>query len=220
MIINDRLNFILLALSTAFAVAHLYGLQYGLFPSKPLIKAPVVIFLCIYAFMNSEGRTRLFLCVALLFSDLGDIFLAMEPSFFLHGLISFLVAHLFYIALFLRHKEDAVEKRHILIGIAFAAYGVCLVAFLYPSLGTMAIPVMVYAIILILMGVTANMGAFGTPMVALGALSFILSDSGIAVNKFHMPMEWLGYITWPLYVVAQFLIVLGATKKYREGARG
>ncbi len=219
MIAEGRRNILLLGLSLAFAAAHLFCQQYGVFPAKPFIKAPVVLLLCVYGFLNSEGRVRFLLCLALLLSDLGDIFLALESKYFLHGLVSFLIAHLFYIALFLKHRKEGIKGHHIWVALVFAAYGVGLVSFLYPSLGTMAVPVMVYAIVLIGMGVTSNMGAFGTPMVAFGAVSFILSDSGIAINKFYMPVEWLDYVTWPLYVLAQFWIVLGVTKKFREGGR-
>jgi len=211
---------LLLGGSLVFAIIYLFALPYGLYPAKPFVKAPAVLLLCAYAYLHCEGRERLLLCGALLLSDLGDIFLALEPGFFLHGLISFLVAHLFYIALFLRYREGSLSARHIFISIGFVIYGIGLVYWMYPSLGSMAVPVMVYAAILLGMGISANMGSFGTPMVALGALSFIISDSGIAIDKFHMPVEWFGYVTWSLYVLAQFLIVLGVTTQQRVGSYG
>src|SRR5699024_4871616 len=44
---------------------------------------------------------------ALFFSWLGDIFLMGPEAFFIPGLIGFLIAHLFYISLFVRWKQIA-----------------------------------------------------------------------------------------------------------------
>src|SRR5690625_7519830 len=41
--------------------------------------------------------------VALLFSVVGDVFLMLEDKWFVHGLASFLMAHLFYIGGFLTY---------------------------------------------------------------------------------------------------------------------
>src|SRR5690625_7893360 len=41
--------------------------------------------------------------IALLFSVVGDIFLMLEDKWFVHGLASFLVAHLFYIGGFMTY---------------------------------------------------------------------------------------------------------------------
>src|SRR5690625_6872640 len=41
--------------------------------------------------------------VALLFSVVGDVFLMLEDKWFVHGLASFLMAHLFYICGFLTY---------------------------------------------------------------------------------------------------------------------
>ena len=198
----------ILGLSLAFAAGHFFGLQYGLFPAKPFIKGPVILLLALFAFFNTEGRTRLLLIPALILSSIGDIFLALPPRFFVHGLVSFLIAHLFYIVLFLQFRRPTLTAKDGFVALGLTLYGIGLVALLYPSLGPMTVPVIVYAGVLLVMGFSASLCAFPAPMIFIGALVFISSDSGIAINKFLMPLEWLGYITWSTYVLAQFLIVL------------
>jgi len=202
----------ILGLSLAFALVYTYCLQYGLYPSKPFIKGPVILLLALFAFLNTEGRTRLLLTLALILSSVGDIFLALPPSYFVHGLISFLIAHLFYIALFLRFRRPALTAKDGLVAAGLALYGIGLVAFLYPSLGPMTVPVCVYAAVLLGMGFTSSLSRFPLPLLFIGALIFISSDSGIAINKFIGAGEWLGYATWSTYVVAQYLITLSVVK--------
>ena len=68
---------------------------------KPIPMAVAMLFVAVRA--NSAGgvaRNDLLLLAALLFSLGGDVFLMLPGNYFIPGLASFLVAHLFYIALF------------------------------------------------------------------------------------------------------------------------
>ena len=57
------------------------------------------------------------------------------------------------------------------------------------------------------------------PMLALGALLFVLSDSVLAVNKFvcHIPKAWL-FIIIPYYL-AQILLFAGAFRRMKTAGR-
>jgi len=204
--LRDKL---LLGLSLLFAAVYTYGLQWGLYPEKPFLKAPVILLLAAYAFLNTQGRTRLLLTSALVLSSLGDVFLALPPQYFVPGLVSFLVAHLFYIGLFLGFRRPSLTLRDMAVGGILALYGIGLVSWLYPNLGSMTGPVIAYATVLLLMGFAARLSGFGPSTVFIGALIFIASDSGIAITKFAGAGEWLGYFTWSAYVLAQYLIVFG-----------
>ncbi len=212
----SKRDYFLLGLSLLFAIGHFYGLQFGLFPAKPFIKGPVILLLALVAFLNTEGRTRILLTIALMLSSIGDIFLALPPAYFIHGLVSFLLAHLFYIALFLGIRRPQLSARNGVIAAGLAVYGVALVSWLYPSLGPMAAPVIVYAGVLLIMGFTASLCDTPKPIVFIGALVFIASDSGIAITKFADAGAWLGYFTWTAYVLAQYLIVLGLISRQEK----
>ena len=207
---------VLLGLSLLFAAVYTYGLQWGLYPEKPFLKAPVILLLAVYAFLNTQGRTRLLLTFALVLSSLGDVFLALHPKYFVPGLVSFLVAHLFYIWLFLGSKQRSLTVKDMTVGGILALYGIGLVSWLYPNLGPMTAPVIAYATVLLIMGFTARLGNFSGSIVFIGALIFIASDSGIAITKFAGADEWLGYVTWSAYVLAQYLIVFGVVRGAKQ----
>ena len=209
-------NKTLLGLSLLFATVYTYGLQWGFYPEKPFLKAPVILLLAAYAFLNTQGQTRRLLTSALVLSSLGDVFLALPPKYFVPGLVSFLVAHLFYIWLFLGSRQPSITLKDIAVGGALALYGIGLVSWLYPNLGSMTGPVIAYATVLLLMGFAARLSNFGGSTVFIGALIFIASDSGIAITKFAGADEWLGYVTWSAYVLAQYLIVFGVVRGAKQ----
>ena len=72
-------------------------LQHQVF--KPLAMALAMVAVAKASGPGAASRPRLLLLAALACSLVGDSFL-MFPGFFIPGLVSFLIAHLFYIALF------------------------------------------------------------------------------------------------------------------------
>ena len=87
----------------------------------------------------------------------------------------------------------------------------------------MLVPVLIYALVLLVMGIWAHKRRGATTassfmMVATGAILFVLSDGLIAVNKFafEVPAEQL--LIMSIYMTAQYLIVQGLIKheKFRH----
>ena len=88
---------------------------------------------------------------------------------------------------------------------------------LYPGLGGMLIPVMVYAIVLLTMGTWAHKRRGATAnasfrYVSAGVILFVISDSLIAVNKFAFEVPGERLLVMSTYIAAQFLIVQGLLK--------
>jgi uncharacterized membrane protein YhhN len=73
----------------------------------------------------------------------------------------------------------------------------------------MAIPVYIYMAAIMLMGIFASLRASKNDFTLYGAISFIVSDSIIAINKFMMPVPAADYIVMITYYLALFLIVYG-----------
>ncbi len=168
------------------------------------------------------NRERVLLLAALLGSLAGDVFL-MLPGLFIPGLVSFLLAHVFYIALF-RQGVPWFGQRTALA--AALALGAGMYAFLWwgglPA--ALRAPVAAYVLVIALMAAQAwgRWAALpGRPalLVALGACFFMLSDSLLAVNRFVTPLP--GAQVWVLstYYAAQVLIVVGM-RRTGEGVRG
>jgi uncharacterized membrane protein YhhN len=92
--------------------------------------------------------------------------------------------------------------------------------------GALRIPVLLYSIVLVGMGVAAVdlMARFPQPFaarVAVGAVLFIISDATIALDAFaSLDLGvWEGVIVMGTYTVAQFLIVTGFVSGLREQTR-
>jgi uncharacterized membrane protein YhhN len=162
------------------------------------------------------------LLTGLFFSWLGDVFLLFEYKhalFFIFGLVSFLTTHIFYIVYFLRiqsEKTSMLKKQPVLIALVLA-YGITLVWQLYPHLGDLKLPVILYATVIcsmllcslhIFLKVNKKAAAF----YLLGAAAFVISDSLLAINKFYQPFAYAGVLIMLTYCAAQFFIVTGYTQ--------
>lgn len=149
--------------------------------------------------------------LALLFSAAGDVFLALDrDGLFVQGLSSFLLAHLVYLWQFLRRRSrlsDLPFSRKWVVGGIVALVLIMLVV-LTPHLGALLVPVYAYMAAIAAMALAATLLP-GRALVMLGALSFLLSDSLIALDKFIAKIPVVGPVIWLTYLLAQSLIVLG-----------
>ena len=89
-----------------------------------------------------------------------------------------------------------------------------LVVVLYPRLGELRLPVVVYAGVLMFMVLNAlfrfrRTNAQSFWMSFAGAVLFMLSDSILAINKFLEPVPNAGLLVMSTYLAGQFLIVRG-----------
>ena len=160
------------------------------------------------------------LLAALLASLAGDMFLMLPANWFIPGLASFLVAHLFYVSLF-RSGQVWFPSRRALV--ATLAFGVAMLAFLWGGLGNNALNAAVAAYVAVIALMAAQAIGRATVLrdaqsiaVALGACIFMLSDSLIAVNRFVTPIPLAGLWVLSSYYLAQILIVLNSTTQSDE----
>lgn len=186
--------------------------------TKPLIVITVAGYF-FYAAKNVQSRLKIWIGSALLFSWGGDILLMFQDKkslFFLLGLSSFLLAHIFYI-IFL-HKVRLAEKikPRLWTLLVVAVYYSVLIAFLSPWLGDMRLPVRVYGMVISFMLLLALHLLFLTNRkaglyIAIGAILFVLSDSLLAINKFYQPFEAAGFLIMLTYGLAQLFLIIGAS---------
>jgi uncharacterized membrane protein YhhN len=185
---------------------------------KPFLMTSLLFY---YLFSTDPVNRSRALVLAIVFSFAGDVML-MQPTYFIEGLIAFLVAHVLYIFAYrqLQHDEtinalQGLQRVRLAFPIVLAGTG--LVVILYPVLGALKIPVIIYATALTLMTLNA-LFRFGRTssasfwMVFGGAVLFMLSDSLLAINKFLSPLTLGGFFIMLTYVTAQFLIVKGLLK--------
>lgn len=166
---------------------------------------PLLIPILISYYTWSVNKKNWLFIAGLVLSFFGDLFLMFSGGF-IAGLTSFLIAHILYILTF---KELFRNKNLLLIPfILIFIIGLC--AFLYPHLGTLKIPVILYAITI----GTMLYVALGTNIkwVIIGAGLFVLSDSILAINIFFQKSLLGSLAVMITYVIAQYFLVKGIIK--------
>lgn len=187
--------------------------------SKPLLMPSLGLYYFLSVKWNS---TTALVLAAIFFSFLGDSFLMYESKnelYFMLGLGSFLLAHIFYAIAYPKHREDRendqlANVQIIRMAIPVLMAGTGLIVILYPALGELRVPVVIYALVLMFMVLQAlfrykKTSARSFVMVFAGAVLFMVSDSLLAVNKFLQPILWEGFLVMSTYITAQLLIVQG-----------
>jgi len=155
-------------------------------------------------------RNALVKCVwaALVFSWAGDLLLMGDgETFFVLGIAAFLGAQICYIIGFRPYAALGPLSRRPWLALPYVAYGVGLLALLLPGLGSLTVPVVVYATALVTMAVLST-GV--SPAAAIGGAFFLLSDSLIALTELSDVLpDGAGVLIMPTYVVGQLLLVVG-----------
>ena len=188
--------------------------------TKPLI----MLSLAGYYLAKVEQRDNQFLR-ALFFCWAGDVLLMFQTEgemFFMLGLVAFLLGHMLYIFCYRRMRWSDSSKGLLVpqkIRYAFPVVlaATSLVTILFPYLGGLKGPVLIYALVLMFMVLTAlfrygrtTTGSFW--MIFAGAALFMISDSLLAINKFYSPVPQSGLAIMSAYIGAQYLIVRGVLK--------
>jgi len=223
MSVKSRWIFWLLAL---VAMADLYFVYSGS-PYRWITK-PLLMPLLVFGYLrelNSRSFFSLLMTAALFFSWMGDILLMFDiadPLFFILGLVSFLVAHILYIVYFSRIRSATMSflKKRPLMLLVIVAYTIELLYLLWPGLGDMKLPVVIYAAVISTMLAAAAWQYHKLPnstawLFIAGALLFVLSDSALAINRFREQFAGGGVFVMLTYVSGQTLLVLGSIAHLR-----
>jgi uncharacterized membrane protein YhhN len=193
-----------------------------------VLKALIIPVLMVVLIVNvrlRENKMHGLVLAGLFFSWAGDIILGIpgnNPGIFIAGLASFLIAHIMYFTVFTITPGKGVitgNKWYLLIPVIVT--GIMLVGFLFKDLDGMRFPVIMYATVILTMVAGAinrleKVNRTSYVLVLAGALLFLISDSSIAINKFGHPFRLSGMLIMSTYIAAQYLIVTGYIRQYRE----
>ena len=212
---RNKSRYFFIGFSTFYLVLLLFNQEYITFWLKPLL----IPILSILVLLEKEFPTKKLLLSSLLFSWIGDVVLLFANQgaiYFIVGLVAFLVAHLLYIFLFIKLQKIKSTK-YFPYTFFVVAYLLILLSFLWNDLNDLKIPVVIYAVVLSTMLLLAIKGIFiwQSPLgkiILFGAVFFVVSDSLLAINKFHHPIPYASFLIMSTYLLAQFLIVYGILK--------
>lgn len=195
-----------------------------------VLKPMLMIVLGWYFYSQTKVSTKFFKLIlfGIIFSWGGDVFLMFQPFdplFFVAGLGSFLIAHIFYVLAFVNNIKSSptpLSGAQIAIAVVpFLLFSASFFYFIKDGLGEMMVPVLAYTIVISLMGIAATLrknavNAASFNWVLAGAIMFILSDSTIALSKFVFtpedPLPFYRIIIMGLYITAQYFIAVGSMK--------
>jgi uncharacterized membrane protein YhhN len=210
---NQILTLALTAVAIISAIinirAEYTGAKFYVYIFKPLTVV-IIILIALLKPHTASSFYRYMIIAGLLFSLAGDIFLMLPQDRFIAGLISFLLAHLFYIAAFTSGSQAAPAP---LYALPLLLYGGVMLWILFPHLGKMKLPVLVYVLVILIMDWQAFARWFAIRHAEsfyafIGAFLFLASDSVLALNRFRSPFRSAQLLILSTYFAAQWLIAM------------
>jgi len=204
-----------------------------IFATKPLL----LIFLSLWFFLETRSdssRFTRYILGGFIFSIFGDTFLMFNENgaggeiFFLLGLGSFLITHLFYVAAFLEYRKSEVGfvGQNKWLFLPFFLFLLMNTAFLWKGIPVdMKIPVVVYSSAIVAMTMSClnlktKVSSQSFQILFGGVLLFLISDTFIGINKFHTTLPYARILIMIPYLLGQFFIAQGAVRlKDREEKR-
>jgi len=210
-----------LALITDCLFIFLHKIQYRIY-AKTLLAPLLLVAIFIEANDTKHTRSKLIANAAFFFCFLGDLILLKDyiATNFIFGLISFLIAHIFFIVFFYRLKP--FTARHVtsisITGIIIMAYIILLLFLVWQNVNqqNFVIPLVVYSVVIGFMLLTAINTKHNRKVKRLayayfipGAIFFVLSDSILAISKFYLDFNYSAVPIMLTYGIAIFLLANG-----------
>lgn len=213
----------LLVIFLLVLLMHCLSIQVEMTQLRNTTKIILVPLLMIHLLINQSLRVLGYLpLIALLFSWIGDILLlGDDPSFFLSGMIAFVMTHVCYSFTFLKIKQVTPKDRSYFIFPLLGLLLFSLLVFFYlkDDLGSYLLPILLYMVFISLMASLAIHTRANVKIQTLslytfipGALLFVLSDALLAINMFKMQHIVIEVLVMLTYGLAQFFITRGFQK--------
>ncbi|MFC2126333.1 lysoplasmalogenase [Bacteroidota bacterium] len=200
--------------------SHILDIDWLTYISKPLLMVALAYYLIQSVPSQFRGKVFYLSLIALFFSWLGDILLMLSGNgavFFMLGIGAFLLAQVSYTIDFQFLKSNYTKGFHflsIIWALIVIIYSVNIWLDLRHNLGDFFVPVLAYLIVISLMAISAgsryrktHTGSF--LLCYAGALVFMISDTLIAINKWHHAIENERLIVMATYILAQWMIING-----------
>lgn len=209
-------------LSVIEITGDILGNPYIVYATKPLLMP--TLFIWFLSEVKAPSKFKKIIAASIVGAFFGDTFLMFLPFnelFFLLGLGSFLVGQVLYgwgfIVNIKASKTESSKSYNLIMTLIFAGFYAGLMTLLFPSLGEFMVPVFVYGLAICFMGLTAafrykKVDPSSFYYILIGALTFVVSDTFIALDKFYFPggFPYAQAVIMVTYCTAQYLLVKGA----------
>ncbi len=208
-------------LAALSAAAHLWseyrrGPAWAVYVAKPLTTSLLIAAALLAP--SADPAYRALIVAGLICSLSGDVFLMLPKDRFIAGLVSFLAAHVFYSIAF---SANASLTASAIALIPFLIAAASIMRLLWPHLGRLRLPVIIYVVVLVIMAALAGARALEmqTPLswaAAAGAALFVFSDATLALNRFRTRFHSAQFVIMTTYVAAQMLIAISVAEPARS----
>jgi uncharacterized membrane protein YhhN len=196
--------------------------------ARPML---LILLMLWYGFGSSRQKTKInwYFMLGLLFSFVGDLFRTPMLDKFLVGLIFFMIGHLIYSIVFFwecKGQVIATLSRGWLFVMVIALLIISLFVGLLPSLVNsnlpfhyIAMPTLTIVLLVLILSTyvysQVNFNNLG-PLILIGGLLFLISDSFLAFHKFSIDVKLSSAWVIGFYVLAHWFIVFGYMKTKRN----
>ena len=217
MSVRRLLPFLAVAAAVLNTRADALGLRSQVHVFKPLATLALV---AIVLRATGTSRYRTWIAAGLVASLAGDILLMLPPGRFVLGLVAFLMAHLCYIRAFA--SDGAGVRAPLLPGIPVFVTACALLAYLWPSLGAMRVPVACYVATIAVMSWQALARwqvrrSRDAAFAAVGSLFFLVSDAALAIDRFVASYPSAVFVVLGTYYAAQWGLTISAVTEQGVG---
>ncbi|MFF1821851.1 lysoplasmalogenase [Kribbella sp. NPDC058245] len=183
-----------LAAYTVIAAVHLVTIAVGEPWSEAVTKVLLMPALAVWVRLHGGPVALL---IGLAASLVGDFLLQVDHL--IPGMAAFGVAHVCYVWLFIRRST----RRSLVVVAAYGVVWVAVLALLWPGLGDVRVPVVLYSLLLTTTAVTSAWSGWRS---GIGGAVFLISDALIGLGLAGHEFGARPYLVMATYCVAQYLL--------------
>ena len=159
-------------------------------------------------YIGPRSKYKTLILMGLLFSFTGDIFLMVRGNYFIYGLFSSLITHIFYLWAF--HQNVKFNFFNPMM-VLYLGYGLLFIILISTDIRKISAPVTFYSLVIILMGWFAylrfvTLRTKSAKYALIGSILFLVADTFLAYNKFHSKIPFSPIFILLPYYMAQFFI--------------
>ncbi len=203
----------ILAIKILFFVVLIFDMYALIIENKAMemIFKPLLMILIISIYSITAVRHHFVFIIALIFSFLGDVFLLFGKTYFVLGLLSFLLTHLLYIKLITKFVKKTNITTYFKNALPFVLFFLVIISTISKNTENLLLPVILYGIIISAFGTVTLLNYTqkrnsNNKLLLIGAILFILSDAVLAIAEFYLHNTLLHVFNITLYGVSQYLI--------------
>ena len=179
--------------------------QWGFYITKPTTTFIILLYALQYRKKELKNY-NLRICLGLFFCLVGDTLLLFD-TYFIFGLVSFLIGHLCFLVAFYGQQGFKWPKS---IGLLLILTAMAILYLCFPNLGVLKIPVFAYVGVIVLMswqGIALQQNNLRSNFRRVGwaVVLFMFSDSLLALNKFYLSIPYSGLLILSTYWTSVFL---------------